>query len=162
MTRVLNLAFVLLFAGSAAAGFQTNSGQPQTQTAPAAPQTTQPAAPKPSQTPQPPEEGNPPEEDESLAPRTYVFDPLQSDRCIKIGNFYMHQGTARGFRAALGRYEDATKYNPSSAEAFFKLALAEEKLKNKDAQRIALQRVIQIAPDSKLAQEAKKKLSSKS
>ena len=74
----------------------------------------------------------------------------------------MHQGTPRGFRAALGRYEDATRYNPSSAEAFFKVAEAEEKLKNKDAARVAFQKVIQIAPDSKLAQEAKKKLGNKS
>ncbi len=74
----------------------------------------------------------------------------------------MHKGTPRGFRAALGRYEDATRYNPSSAEAFLKVAEAEEKLKNKDAARTALQKVIQLAPDSKQAQEAKKKLGSKS
>ncbi len=111
---------------------------------------------------EPPDESNLPEEDDSVAPRTYAFDPLQSERCIKIGNFYLHQGTPRGFRAALGRYEDATKYNPSSAEAFFKVAEAEEKLKNKDAERAALQKVISLAPDSKLAQEAKKKLGSKS
>jgi len=111
---------------------------------------------------EPPEEMNPPEEDESVAPKVYPLNPLQSDRCIKIGNFYMHQGTMRGYRAALGRYEDATKYNPNSAEAFFKVAEAEEKLKNRDAARLAFQKVIQLAPESKLAQEAKRKLGSKS
>lgn len=129
---------------------------PQTQTA--APAQQPPTSAKPQS---PSDETNPPEEDDSVAARTYAFDPLQSDRCIKIGNFYMHQGTTRGFRAALGRYEDATKYNPSSAPAFFKVAEAEEKLKNKEAARIALQKVIQLAPESKLAQEAKKKLGNK-
>jgi len=159
VTRPLDLACVLVLACFAAAGSEANRAhaQPQTQT-PAPPQHPQ-TAPK---TQQPPDETNPPEEDDSLAPRTYAFNPLQSDRSIKIGDFYMHKGTPRGFRAALGRYEDATRYNPSSAEAFLKVAEAEEKLKNKDAARTALQKVIQLAPDSKQAQEAKKKLGSKS
>jgi tetratricopeptide (TPR) repeat protein len=148
---------VLAFACLGAAPIESRRASAQSQTAAQAPQPQ--TAPKAQE---PPDETNPPEEDESLAPRNYAFNPLQSDRCIKIGNFYMHQGTSKGFRAALGRYEDATKYNPSSAEAFFKVAEAEEKLKNKDAARTAFQKVIQLAPDSKLAQEAKKKLGSKS
>jgi tetratricopeptide (TPR) repeat protein len=108
---------------------------------------------------QAPDEENPPEEDESLAPKTYTLNPLESERNIKVGNFYWHRGK---FRAAADRYRDATRYNPSSAEAFFKLGEAEEKLKNKDSARVAFQRVMQISPDSKLAQEAKKKISAKS
>lgn len=146
----MHLACVLVIAWNTAIGGQTNRN-----TAPTQSQTT-------PKSQEPPDETNPPEEDDSIAPKTYAFDPLQSDRCIKIGNFYMHQGTPRGFRAALGRYEDATRYNPSSAEAFFKVAEAEEKLKNKDAARTALQKVISLAPDSKFAQEAKKKLGNKS
>jgi len=106
---------------------------------------------------QPPDETNPPEEDSSVAPRTYAFDPLEAQRCISIGNFYMHKGS-KGYRAALGRYEDATKYDPNSAEAFFKVGEVEEKLNNKDAARIAFERVIKLAPDSKFAKEARKKL----
>ena len=94
-----------------------------------------------------------------MAPRTYAFNPLESERNVKVGNFYMHQGTPSGYRAAAGRYSDATKYNPTSADAFFKLGEAEEKLKRKDAAKAAFERVMQIAPDSKLAKEAKKKLS---
>lgn len=105
---------------------------------------------------------DPPEEDESLKPRVYAFDPLESDRNIKIGNYYMHKGGTSGYRAAVGRYEDATKYNPNSPEAFFRLGEAEEKLKNADAAKIAFRRVIQLAPDSKLAHEAQKKLGTKS
>jgi tetratricopeptide (TPR) repeat protein len=110
---------------------------------------------------QPPEEDNPPEEDASVAPKVYPLNPLESERNIKVGNFYMRQRTLRGYRAAAGRFEDATRYNPSSAEAFFRLGEAQEKLKNKDAARAAFQKVLQLAPDSKFAHDAKKKLGSK-
>jgi len=107
----------------------------------------------------PPDEALPPEEDESVAPEKFTLDPLESDRNVKVGNYYWHKGN---FRAALGRYERATKYNPNSAEAFFKVGEAEEKLKNNDAAKTAFRRVIQLAPDSRLATDAKKKLGNKS
>lgn len=101
-----------------------------------------------------------PEEDESLKPKVYPFNPLEAERNIKVGSFYMHQGTPRGYRAAVGRFQDATKYNPSSAEAFFRLGEAEEKLKHSEKAKAAFDRVTKLAPDSKLAREAKKKLNS--
>jgi tetratricopeptide (TPR) repeat protein len=103
------------------------------------------------------DEQNPPEEDESVAPEKFVLNPLESDRNVRVGNFYMRQGS-RGYRAALARYERATKFNPSNAEAFFKVGEVEEKLKDPDKAKAAFQRVIQVAPDSKFAREAKKKL----
>lgn len=104
---------------------------------------------------QPPDEANPPEEDESVAPKKYVLNPLESERNIKVGNYYWSKGN---YRAALHRYQDATRYNPSSPDAFFKVGEAEEKLKHKDAAKAAFQKVISLAPDSKLAHEAKRKL----
>ena len=104
---------------------------------------------------QPPDEANPPEEDESVAPKKYVLNPLESERNIKVGNYYWSKGN---YRAALNRYQDATRYNPSSPEAFFKVGEAEQKLKHKDAAKAAFQKVISLAPDSKLAHEAKRKL----
>lgn len=152
---MLSLACLLVLLFAAAAFPQTKTNPPQQQNQ----KTTQPATSKPPDQ-LPPDEALPPEEDESVKPKVYTFDPLESDRNIRIGNFYMRQGTVRGYRAALGRYEDATKYNPNSAEAFFKVGEAEEKLKNKDAARIAFEKVIQLAPDSKLAHDARKKLGS--
>jgi len=107
---------------------------------------------------QPPDESEPPEEDESVAPEKFVLNPLESERNVKVGNFYMRKGTNAGYRAALARFERATRFNPNNAEAFFKVGEAEEKLKNKDAAKAAFERVIQIAPDSKFAHEAKKKI----
>jgi tetratricopeptide (TPR) repeat protein len=122
------------------------------QTAPKQKPATPPATPQ-----QAPDETNPPEEDASVAPKTYAFDPLEAQRCISIGNFYFKKGS-KGYRAALGRYEDATKYDPNSAEAFFKVGEVEEKLNHKDAAKIAFARVVKIAPDSKFGKDARKKL----
>ncbi len=106
-----------------------------------------------------PDESSLPEEDETVAPEKFVLNPLESERNVKVGNFYFSK---KDYRGALGRYERATKFNPSSAEAFFKVGEAEERLKNKDAARLAFQKVLDLAPDSKLAHEAKKKLTGKS
>jgi tetratricopeptide (TPR) repeat protein len=106
---------------------------------------------------QPPDETNPPEEDASVAPKVYPYNPLEAQRCISIGNFYMRKGS-KGYRAALGRYEDATKYDPNSAEAFLKMGEVQEKLNNNDAAKLAFEKAIKLAPDSKFAREARKKL----
>jgi tetratricopeptide (TPR) repeat protein len=155
VTRTLCLAccFTFFFADAAFSQLKSN---PQTQNPPKA---TSPAATSTAPSQSSPDEANPPEEDESVAPEKFALDPLESDRNLKVGDYYWHKGK---YRAALGRYERATKYNPSSAEAFFKVGEAEQKLKNQDAAKIAFQRVIQLAPDSKLAHDARKKLSSKS
>jgi tetratricopeptide (TPR) repeat protein len=133
----------------AAFGRQEKSPPQQTQT-------------KPAQQPPSEDDQNPPEEDESIAPEKFVLNPLESERNVKVGNFYMHKGTASGYRAALHRYERATKFNPSNVEAFYKIGEAQEKLKNKDGAKAAFEKVIQMAPESKLAREAKKKLGNKS
>jgi tetratricopeptide (TPR) repeat protein len=115
-------------------------------------------APKPKPTEQqPPDETNPPEEDESVAPKKYVLNPLEAERNIKVGDFYWSK---KDFVGALSRYKDATRYNPSSAEAFLKVAEAQEKLHNPMAAKAAFQKVISLAPDSKFAATAKKKLGS--
>jgi tetratricopeptide (TPR) repeat protein len=107
----------------------------------------------------PPEEGNPPEEDESLIPEKVPLNPMEAERSMKVGTFYMHKGK---YRAAVQRFTLATRYNPSSPDAFFKLGEAEEKLKNNDAAKTAFEKVVRLAPNTKLAQEAQKKLEKKS
>ncbi len=108
---------------------------------------------------EPPDEANPPEEDESLIPEKVPLNPMEAERSIRVGTFYMHKGK---WRAALQRFELATKYNPSSPDAFFKVGEAEEKLKNNDAAKLAFEKVVHLAPNTKLAQEAQKKLAKKS
>jgi tetratricopeptide (TPR) repeat protein len=102
-----------------------------------------------------------PEEDESLKPKTYPFNPLEAERNLKVGEFYMKQHTPSGFRAAAGRFEDATKYNPNSPEAFLKLGEAQEKLKHTDKAKAAFEKAIKLAaPESKIARDARKRIAS--
>ncbi len=99
--------------------------------------------------------GNPPEEDESLVPEKVPLNPMEAERSIKVGTFYMHKGK---YRAALQRFELAAKYNPRSPDAFYMVGEAEEKLNNKDEAKVAFEKVVKLAPNTKLAEEAQKKI----
>lgn len=136
----------------------TVAGAPQ-QTAPPPPPPpeTKPQEKQP-QTAQPPSEDNPPEEDDNEKPKVYTFNPIQAENEIKVGIFYMHKGS---LRAAAKRFDEATKWNPNSAEAFLRLGEARERLKEKDAARAAYQKAVLLSPDSKEGRDAKKKLAGK-
>jgi tetratricopeptide (TPR) repeat protein len=102
------------------------------------------------------EEQAPPEEDENLIKPEYTFNPLQAEKELKIGNFYMKKGK---YKAAAIRYEEATRWDPNSAEAFLKLGEAMEKQKDAKAASAAYEKYLELAPDAKNAQEIKRKIS---
>lgn len=106
----------------------------------------------------PPPQAMPPEEDESERPTVYSYNPLQAEQALKAGKFYWSKPN---YRAAASRFEEATKWDPKSAEAFFLLAEASEKLNRKDQARSAYEKVVQLAPDSKDGKKAKKKIGKK-
>lgn len=115
-----------------------------------------PAPQKKLQTPQSkPEEQEPPEEDESLKPKEYALNPLESARNLTAGNFYYKKGN---YRAAAKRYLEATRWDPTSAEALLKLAEADEKVKDFPGAREAYTKYLALAPDAKNAAEIKKKI----
>lgn len=97
----------------------------------------------------------PPEEDESFKAKEYEFNPLQASKELKIGLYYMKKGS---FKAAANRFEEATRWDPSNAEAFLKLGEAREKLKDHAAAKIAFTKFLELAPESKLAPTVRKKL----
>ena len=79
------------------------------------------------------------DEDEDLLPRTqYAFNPIQAKKDLKIGNFYARRGN---HRAAAGRYLEATKWNPSYAEAYWRLGRSREKLKQPSDALAAYRRI---------------------
>lgn len=108
-----------------------------------------------------------PEEDEDLTRRSeYTFNPIQAAKEFKVGEFYWKKGS---FRAAAGRYEEASKWNPGYAEAYWKLALAREKLADKEpleterrqlleSARQALEKYLEVAPEGDRAKDAKAKI----
>ncbi len=117
---------------------------------------------------QEPQYQEPAEEDKDLAPETteYTFNPLRAEKEFSVGNFYWKK---KNWRAAAGRYEEAVKWNPGYAEAYWKLALANERMletesretdreAKAEAARQALKKYLELAPDGKKAKKARRKL----
>lgn len=102
------------------------------------------------------DEQEPPEEDESLAPKTYSFNPLEAEKDLKVGLYYFRK---HNYKASTSRFREATLWNPSYAEAFLHLGESEEKMKDKKAAAEAYEKYLALAPDSKDAPSVKKKLS---
>ena len=100
-------------------------------------------------------DGLPPEEDKSLAVPVYGFNPLQAQKEINVGNEYFKK---HSYRAAAGRYEEATKWNSGDCEAWLKLAETKERLKENKAAHAAYEKYLELAADAKNADEIRKKL----
>jgi len=105
--------------------------------------------------PQQQQEQEPPEEDESLAPKTYSFNPLEAEKDLKVGLYYFKKGN---YKASTSRFREATLWNPTFAEAFLRLGESEEKLKDKKAADEAYSKYLALSPDGKEAEAVKKKL----
>ena len=146
MSRRL-LALLALGAASLAA---QNSGSPPPPDSPPAQLKTERPQPATSD-----KEEVPPEEDSSLATTKYSFNPLQSKKDVLAGKFYARKGN---YRAAAGRYLEATKWDDSNSEAWLLLGEADERLKNKNAAREAYQKYLDLAADAKDAADIRKKL----
>jgi tetratricopeptide (TPR) repeat protein len=101
----------------------------------------------------PPEE--PPEEDVGVKPAEYEFNPLQANKEIEVGRFNRKRGNWKG---ALMRFEEATRWNPQSAEAWLLLGDTRVKLKDKPGARQAYEKYLELAFDAKNAPEIRKRL----
>ena len=97
----------------------------------------------------------PPEEDKSAQPKEYTFNPLQSKKEVTVGEFYFKKGD---FRAAAGRFSEATKYNDGDAEAWLRLGEMDEKLRDKPGAHDAYAKYLELASDAKNAAEIKKRM----
>ena len=103
------------------------------------------------------EEEIPPEEDTGLAVQEYSFNPLQSDKEVRIGNYYFKKGS---FRAAAKRFLEATKWNAQNPDAWLRLAETQEKQKD-SAAREAYTRYLELEPNAANAVEIRKKIAKK-
>ncbi len=104
-----------------------------------------------AQNPKPQE---PPEEDEGSKTKEYGFNPLQASKEVKIGQYYFKKGK---HAAAARRFEEATKWDPTSAEAWLLLGETREKLKDAAGAREAYAKYLEAAPDAKNAAAIRKK-----
>jgi tetratricopeptide (TPR) repeat protein len=106
----------------------------------------------------PPEPQEPPEEEESSKVKEYSFNPLQASKELKVGEYYFKKGK---YAAAAHRFEEAGKWDPTSAEAFLRLGNAREKLKDQPGAKEAYQKYLELAPDAKNASAIRKKIGQK-
>ena len=98
----------------------------------------------------------PPEEDVTVDPkREYVLNPLQADKEIRIGNFYFKKGS---YKAAIRRYEESLKWDPNSAEGWYKLGEVRAKVGDLKSAREAWSKYLDIEPEGKYAVSVKKRL----
>lgn len=101
--------------------------------------------------PPPPE----PDEIEEAAEPEYVFNPIQAEKEMKVGDFYFKK---KSYRAAAGRYERAAKWNPQMVEAYYKLGRSREKLDQIEGALAAYQKYLELSPSGGKASEVKKKI----
>src|SRR5205823_6333403 len=74
---------------------------------------------------------------------------------IRTGNYYFKKDS---YRAAAGRFAEATRWNSGEPEAWLRLGEAEEKLKDKKAAHDAYEKYLELASGAKNAEEVRKKL----
>ncbi len=73
-----------------------------------------------------------------------------------MGMEYFKRGS---YKAAAGRFREATRWNPKLAEAWLRLGEAEEKRKNRKDAKEAYAQYLDLQPDAKDASEIRKKVS---
>jgi tetratricopeptide (TPR) repeat protein len=107
--------------------------------------------------PKPPSQDfeEPPEEDPALIPKEYTFNPIEAGKNITAGNYYFKKGN---HRAASRRYLEATKWDPTSADAWYRLADASERMRDFAQAREAYNKYLGVAPDAKNASAIRKRL----
>jgi len=114
---------------------------------------------QPKQPPKPPAqqpvEQEPPEEDANLKPKVYAFNPLQANKELQVGDEYFKK---HSYKAAAGRFREATKWNPNLAEAWLRLGEAEEKRKNRKDAKEAYAKYLELQPGAKDAAEIRKRI----
>jgi len=117
-------------------------------------------APPPQQRPEQPaqETQEPPEEDKPPTEREYAFNPVQAEKEVGIGKFYFKR---KSWKAALGRFQEAAKWNPGYAEAWLRIGETYEQMKELEQAREAYAKFLELAPDDKNAAKVRKKLGDK-
>jgi predicted TPR repeat methyltransferase len=85
----------------------------------------------------------------------FSFNPLQSERAVRIGNYYYKLGN---YRAAAGRYREATQWNDGNSDAWLHLGEAAEKTKDTDIAKDAYAKYLKLEPQAKNAAAIRKKI----
>jgi tetratricopeptide (TPR) repeat protein len=96
-----------------------------------------------------------PDLEEEAAEPEYTFNPIQAKKELEVGNFYSKKGS---WRAAAGRYERATKWQPDLADAWYKLGQARERLEQWREALEAYRKFLELPGAERRGPEVKKKI----
>ncbi len=83
----------------------------------------------------------------------HPYNPHKAEKDVEVGDFYYSQ---KNYKGAESRYAEALEYKPNDAEATYKLALAKEKLGEKEDALASYQSYLKILPDGPRAKDAEK------
>ena len=96
------------------------------------------------------------EDEDIVQDTTYAFNPIQARKEFKIGGFYAKKNN---HRAASARFLEATKWDPTYAEAYWRLGNSREELRQYNLAIEAYRKYIQLEPDGKESKDARKRVS---
>ena len=85
----------------------------------------------------------------------YALNPVQAKKEIIVGDQYLKKAN---YNAAVGRYLEATRWDPGSAEAFLKLGTAYEKRREYGPAREAYAKFLELGEDPKEKDLVRKKM----
>jgi len=97
----------------------------------------------------------PEEEDKGAVKKEYSFNPVQSKKDVAVGEFYFRKGD---FKAAAGRFSEATKWNAGNAQAWLRLGETWEKVRDSKSAREAYEKYLEVAADAKNAGQIKQRV----
>jgi tetratricopeptide (TPR) repeat protein len=103
----------------------------------------------------PQEEPPPPDEDAAADAKVYSFNPLQAQKEMRTGEFYFKKGS---YRAAATRFREATRWNPTFAQAWLRLGDAAEKQNDAKTIAEAYAKYLELQPEARNAGDIRKKL----
>jgi tetratricopeptide (TPR) repeat protein len=104
---------------------------------------------------QAPAEQEPPEEDRATDhPKEYTLNPIQAEKEMSVGNYYFKRGS---FKAAAHRFEEAAKWNPGLADAYYRLGESRAKLQDPKGAREAFEKYLELQPEGKEAAALRKR-----
>jgi len=92
------------------------------------------------------------DEEEATKPKPY--NPLEADRCLKVGDYYFKR---KNYDAAIQRYMEALEYQPSRVDAYEALGRAYEKQGAMGKALRVYQDFMQKYPESPKAKDFKEK-----
>lgn len=96
------------------------------------------------------------EDEDIVQDTTYAFNPIQARKEFKIGGFYAKKGN---HRAASARFLEATKWDSTYAEAYWRLGNSREELKQYNLAIEAYRKYLQLDPNGKESKDAQKRIS---